>query len=322
MNFFKKPIASVLILAIILPMIMFSLPQRADAQVATIANCFGFGLGDLFGKAKEAISEEIFTEVTGVVSELATVPVSNIKEEKLLVQIDQSTGIVAQKQTCLDQIATMIAKKILRSLTDSIVNWAASGFDGNPVFISDVGGFFRDIGDEIAGDFIENSDLNFLCSPFRLDIQLGLSRQRAGQRSYFRCTLSDVVKNIENFTIGVNGNFNENGGWSGWYSMTQYPQNNPYGAQFLAEQELKARLSARIGQLETELSWGNGFFSYKDAKGNIITPGATIEKAISDAVGTDLKQLEMAQEFDEIINAITGALLKKALGGVGLIKGA
>ena len=46
---------------------------------------------------------------------------------------------------CIDAIAFALAKTLLAKLTDSIINWINSGFDGNPFYIGDTGNFFKNV---------------------------------------------------------------------------------------------------------------------------------------------------------------------------------
>src|SRR4029079_7200514 len=98
-----------------------------------------------------------------------------------------------------DQIAIDIAKLFLERIVDSTVDWINNGFEGNPAFVSNPAGYFRDIADGIAGNFIYGSDVGFLCSPFQdsLRVSLALSYARSAGR-YNRtpqCTLSGIVGN-------------------------------------------------------------------------------------------------------------------------------
>ncbi len=281
----------------------------------------GFSLGSVLGKMQTAIQ--------GFISSLLPIPLVDspipapfpvpVSDAGTHARLDVQTSIAAQnslKQNCLDKIATAIAKKILRDLTNSIVQWANSGFDGNPAFIQNPGKFFKQSADEIAGQFIEGTDLDFLCDPFKFNIRINIAQQSTF-RDQVNCTLSGAIKNAENFGSFTSGNFSQ-GGWNGWYSMTQNIQNNPYGAELAVQTELTGRQNKVQALLNQQLSWGSGFFSYKDKKGNIITPGKTIENAIGQTIGSDMRQLEIANQFDQILRAITGALMKKALGGLGI----
>jgi hypothetical protein len=53
------------------------------------------------------------------------------------------------------------------------------------------------------------------------------------------------------------------GGWNGWFSLTQNPQNNPLGFSILASQELADKTSAKQEDAKADLAQGDGFLSQK-----------------------------------------------------------
>lgn len=52
------------------------------------------------------------------------------------------------------------------------------------------------------------------------------------------------------------------------------------------------------------------------------TPGSVIEEQVNQALGSDMRRLELADDINEIINALMGQLVKQALGGIGGLLGA
>lgn len=238
----------------------------------------------------------------------------------------QSTLLI--KELTLDGIAHGLAKMVLKSMTQSILNWINSGFQGSPAFVSDLESFLINRADEIAGDFIYNDpNLNFLCSPFQLDVKVALAtsyqQTTRGGASSAQCTLSEVSDNIENF---LGGDF-QNGGWPAWFEVTQKPQNTPIGAYLLAEEEMYARIANDQGQTIRELDWGNGFLSFKvcdsssgsgspNEQCDITTPGAVIANQINSSLGAGQDALIEADEINEIISALFAQLAQQAITGL------
>lgn len=249
-----------------------------------------------------------------------------------------------------DGIAWLIAKIIIKQITASIVTWINQGFpDGGPGFISNPEAFFADVVDQEIGAFIYGSDLGFLCSPFQLEIRGALDfRKPFRQRA--QCTLTQIVGNIDNFINGIETQIGGAGGWNGWFSMTTQPQNNPYGAYEIARGELEVRIAGKTVLQGKIADWGKGFLSFSDpiCEANksrareiandvnqdseirrrnsqltvsscpIRTPGSFIESQLSNALGTDIRQLELADEINEIVTAALVQLTKMALGEIGL----
>jgi len=230
------------------------------------------------------------------------------------------------KEMSLDGIASGLAKLVLKSITQSILTWINSGFQGSPAFVTDLKQFLIDRADQVAGDFIYGSELGFLCSPFALDVKIALAttyqeQQHGGFDS--QCTLSDVTDNVEGF---LGGSFNE-GGWASWFEVTQNPINTPTGAYLAAESEMYARIVDEEGRVVRELDWGSGFLSFKVcgdtqvASGSqencsITTPGAVIEDALTVNLQSGTQALIEADEINEIIGALFAQLAQQAITGV------
>ena len=170
------------------------------------------------------------------------------------------------KEFVLDGLAWAIAKAIVSRLVANLVDWINSGFKGSPAFLSDFEGFLLGALDQAAGKFIyeELGEVgSFICSPFKLDIQIALALKYQTAREskpYEGCTLSGVIDNIEGF---LDGNFKE-GGWKDWINITSQPEKyTPYGQLLTAEAGLQARLVNSKGKELAHLNWGQGFLSGK-----------------------------------------------------------
>lgn len=235
----------------------------------------------------------------------------------------------------LDLIAITLARAALEGILNSTIEWVNTGFEENPAFVTDPEQFFTDIADGIFGEFIDGSDLGFLCSPFQAQVRLSLLRNyNAGQgigssENRFQCTLTDVVDNIDAFY----GDFNQ-GGWDAWFSMTQNSSNNPYDSYLDAQILLDSRIREAIGLQKEQLSWSSGFLSWAPCeienpetgqcikRGPAQTPGVVIEKQLETVLGTGVRQFELADEFDELVSALINQLLQRfVFGAQGLFSG-
>ncbi len=168
-----------------------------------------------------------------------------------------ANGVV--KEYGLDAVFFAIANLIIQRISASTVNWINSGFKGSPAYVVDPGAYFKDIGNKVAGQFIySNPNLNFLCSPISMRIKLALAQNYSEQNINWQCSLTDVYGNMDDFI-----NDFERGGWTKFFKLTQERQNNPIGAYLQAEGELAKRVAAAVGVKDKELSWGQGFMSFK-----------------------------------------------------------
>jgi len=255
-----------------------------------------------------------------------------------------------------DKCAWFFAKRAAQQISKSLVNWSRNGFRGNPTFVTDPEKFFGELADNIAGDFISGSELNFLCSPFQSKVRRALlinfeTVKSSGYLARSQCTFTEVVGNVEKF---VDGDFNE-GGWEGWFRLTQNRSNNPYGALLDAQSELEKRISGVITVENKKLDWGKGFLSWSDCaesypgtparpavlnldgsvrvsaveakpgackrEGPIKTPGTIIESQLNETLGTGQRSLEIADEMDEVLGIAISRLIGKLFDSTSVFSG-
>ena len=244
-----------------------------------------------------------------------------------------------------DNLAMTLAQQMIDRMVQSSVKWMQSGFEGNPAYVTDPRQFFTDIADQTAGSFIQK-DLGYLCSPFQANIRLSLM-QEYYEPQPFQCTLSEVTDNIEGFF----DDFSQ-GGWDAWFSMTQNPTNNPYGAYLKARVEIDSRIANAIGLEREDLDRNQGFLSYKkcpaeytvtdaqaaawkdnpeiyNSKGlkyqagdclddnlkTTVTPGTTLKAQLDKVLPSGLEKLISAQHMDQLVSGFAAGLLNKYVFG-------
>ncbi len=324
MNYFKKinkVISGLIILAILITPFA-SFPKKAHAVIPT-----------------QEVGTSLFQQIINTISTVSSEVLQYSNE---------------YKESVLDPLAYTVAKMIIRQVTSSIVNWINSGFQGSPAFVTDPNSFFLDIADQITGEFIAKSGtLTELCSNFNLDLRLALAfKYRPNVQKRYTCTLSTIINNginaVENASINgfTAGDFRQ-GGLPAFVSLTTEPQNNVYGAYIEAEYDLSWRVLSAQGQQQKELDQGKGFLSWKkctlwsdssNAVSNSLdpwgmntspgstdkktclkyetqTPGSTIAGALETQLGSPVRQLELADEFGEIVNALFAHLVTRVLQG-------
>lgn len=228
-------------------------------------------------------------------------------------------------------IYNLAMKTLLAHITDSIVTWINTGFEGSPSFVTDPENFLLGVGDEIAGEFInELTKFGWLCDPYRLNIQIALSLGIGSFKRQRKCTLTAIVKNFDDF---VTGTFKE-GGWKGWFYITTNPNAHPGTAFLSAQAELNKRMKQNEDMELKKLDWGRGFFSWRkceaykepdpfDSTNNslsecakwssIKTPGTVIQGQLEHTLGTSFRQMELADDIDKIVGALVSQLVTTVL---------
>jgi len=328
----KRSIALTLLVGLIVPALSMGVaPQRAEAQAPVgLAACASGFLGGILGVG--AVVGGVVAAGVGALGGLLAVPTNETNLSLLT-----NTGVTASaasvsaganssltiKECIIDPLLWILKEMIITMITQEILSWVGSGFHGAPVFLQDPVDFFKRVGDRALNVFLNQSGVEqFLCTPFRLDVQISVFLDYAVPSYSVGGASSCVHDGIfagtgGSFNILVEqGNLNNGGGLPALMGMLD-DRNNPIGSYFMYQSEAAARVNtvkASEGQL---LSYGNGYFSMScsGAGGTtrVCTPGEYIVGQVDDWSGGMLGQLEVADEVGEIINAILAALVREIL---------
>lgn len=253
--------------------------------------------------------------------------------------ISSLTDSLVIKEYVLDGIAFAIINMMIQQMSQDIISWINSGFQGDPAFIRNFDGFLTGIADRAVGEFIGGTELGaYLCSPFRIQIQAALEIQYTATRNFGApsnaCTLSGIEANIQNFLDGdvVMGS------WDDWFRITQNPQYNTHGAMLMAQEKLSMNIANARGQQTSILGWGDGMLSSQVCNGgeeynpdtdqmycpggySIVTPGTAIEDSLNEALAAPGQRIQMADEINEIFAALFNQLVTQAFNGIGGLLG-
>ncbi len=136
------------------------------------------------------------------------------------------------------------------------------------------------------------------------------------------------------------------GGWQGWLALTQAPQNNPIGFAILSQEELTKNQTIAKEQAKSELEQSGGFLSMKRCieeyvpvtlnsegkvvggytitrgvkagpsdpnckKSEVTTPGVVLASRLDAVISSDVRQLELADRFNESLNLIFTSAFNK-----------
>ncbi|KKU78125.1 MAG: hypothetical protein UY03_C0003G0007 [Parcubacteria group bacterium GW2011_GWA2_47_64] len=326
-----KILLGFLIVALIAPTVFFAYPQKAEAVVPlSLAQC---GIAKITAKIGAAISS-----ITSFGQKVPTVA------SKTDSAVATSAAGMDWVQCFMKGLVKILAKTLLHTFVQSIVNWINTGFQGSPSFVTNPEGFLNDVADQTIGRIIEDID-PLLCSPFRLDIRFALGLNLSlRNRQEIHCRLSDVIANVrgayDGFVTGTVGS----GNLSRWIHIAGTQQNNPYGAYMAASYDIGAGITSATGQQIKLLDWGKGFKSWRSCKrwgpkvkdeservirngpcleeGEIKTPGSVIVDQANESLKKTLTELEVAQELDEVFGALVNQLLYQVMRAGGGLLGA
>ncbi|HEX7651509.1 MAG TPA: hypothetical protein VF439_02220, partial [Candidatus Paceibacterota bacterium] len=183
--------------------------------------------------------------------------------QNTLTAIKSVTGCDA-KECGLDAIAWTISKMAIQTMTKSVVGWINNGFSGSPAFVSNVDVYLGQLGDAVANQFIGKLLTDpAIKSPFQTVVgtlaQANYLRSTAANGFFLQhpYTLNQYTTDDAGFISGRNFS----GGWQAWLAYGQ-PQNNPLGAQQLAQNELQKEIADAQTIAIKKLDWGQGFLSW------------------------------------------------------------
>lgn len=229
----------------------------------------------------------------------------------------------------LDSLMIAFARSQVDHITNATVNYINKG-PGNsgPQFLVDPIGDLGAIANGTAQPFLQSVGLGALCSPWRGKIQLALTQyyaQNAGRRpgdDYTgQCTFTGTIANLQNF---IDGDFSK-GGWQGWFELTQTPTGNPYAIFLDAKATLDSDQAIQEETTLLEANWGAGFLSFQKCKPsknstkggaskNVCvtkTPGSVINEQLQKVLGSEVDQLNLTNDFNQIMTALLGQLQKR-----------
>ena len=323
-----KILLGFLVAGLVIPAVLFVRPKKAEALLS-LAACFA---------AKGvAAAQATASAAPGAVLSVSTSDIANT------VQSGTSPAGTDWRSCFLGSLAKIIAKTLLHTFTQSIVKWINTGFEGSPSFVTNPEGFLNDVADQTIGRVIEDIS-PLLCAPFKLDIRFALGLNLSlNSREEVHCRLSDVISNVrgayDSFVTGTIGS----GNLSNWIHIAGTQSNNAYGAYIATTDIMSARIVSATGQQIKLLDWGNGFKSWRSCEkwgpdvksadgkttrkgacikeGPIKTPGSIIQDQTTGALGSTLRELELASEIDEVVGALINRLLVKAMTGAGGLLG-
>ncbi|HMP67330.1 MAG TPA: hypothetical protein PKA60_01095 [Candidatus Paceibacterota bacterium] len=218
-------------------------------------------------------------------------------------------GQLLSKEIMADGLAYCLLNGFIESILQSTIKWAKTGFDGSPVFIEDANRYFKQKEDEIWGEFLNGLSFGVLCQPWSIEIKLALLLEYKSDKEEL-CTLSEIEENLRRFR---NNDF-RNGGWKGWFKLTQSQNNNFYGRYDKEREIIQGKVNAQQNKLLLELNWANGFLSDVEVDENtrrrtVTTPGRLMANNIESTFNIPAGRLTVADELDELLSVVLNYFL-------------
>lgn len=246
--------------------------------------------------------------------------------------VAHNTNVLVYKECILDGITARIRETMVAFVIKSVLTYASTSNDGSPAFVTSVKNKRQNTSDKVKDEFIKGKRTAVIFETFRPNVRTALAQgyaqaTRKPENAYAHTIPDDKKDEFIEFTQG-NGKLE----WD-MYLLSIQPQNNPLGAYSLALNQMLADIDEKVSDEATELDWGNGFKSHKNCKqipaGNgtyeeyceIATPGTTIQNIVNYESLAGQRQLESADEIDELMGSLMSNIQTQILTSVGGLRG-
>lgn len=243
-----KFISALLIILIIMPSILLSMPKKVSAI---------WGVADISFDAP-VLAQGTVTAGATTSSAASQFSLLGLKLKDVAIWMGQ-------------QLLMQVAKKFLAEMTQATINWINSDFHGSPLFIENPGSFFKDIGKYAVRTLVDMIGYDTFRFPFGKQTALNVINSYKSQlATNAQYTLSKVI-NDPDLLIKYRNDFNY-GGWNGFLVNTQYPQNNYLGFNMMIQQNLASQLEGTLvapaQKIKDALQQGMGFLSPQTCPSN------------------------------------------------------
>ena len=240
------------------------------------------------------------------------------------------------KEYGLDPIAYALSQTVLNSMTQSVVNWVATGFNGSPAFVTDLQRNLLRLGDATANNYLAQ-----LQADGRIDSPFRSSVLASARDTYYRNTGGGAFGAANPYTLNrtcardtefLAGTYFDLDCFVGAF---RNPANNPFGSSLLTTDAVLRQVGVEEDERREELRQGNGFLSWRrcenepaapaagepidltqvDTTANcpIVNPGSAIYSAMTDVLGAPIARLTSADEINEIIVGLMSTLVNDLL---------
>jgi len=254
------------------------------------------------------------------------------EQEKERIKKEKEEIAKQQREKCFNGIAISLARSQLTSMTKYTMNWVNSGFNGDPMYVTNVTSFLDSVSQEIL-----QQELAKWKTGSEQDYPWGKSfarRQVEGYRSSKDATGS-LKQTLTSYlepgtTVEKYSDDFSSGGWDGWLALTQKSENNPLGFNINATELLNKKRQEAVEMYSDEINRNEGYLDQKECvewagvdddpnpdgspkclQFKTVTPGSNIKTKIDTYVNTPERQIELVRTMDDALNSLFAMLLNQ-----------
>ncbi|MCC2630355.1 MAG: hypothetical protein K0S38_164 [Candidatus Paceibacter sp.] len=217
--------------------------------------------------------------------------------------------------TSLDYWVKYAVKKFIEETQDQVIDWIRKGDNGNPIFETNLNRFLNVVYEETGQNYIDSlrGDSSPACGYFKDSVVSSLSSYfgfpNSGYSSTKNTCTAEATVSKSKLNSFVAGDFINGGGWETWAAVSQNEDSNPIGSFLSNRDYVNTAIANKQGTEREKLMWGSGTHSLEDENGDVTTPGSVIDDQMKHVLESNLRQLELADSFDDVITALVDTYL-------------
>lgn len=220
-----------------------------------------------------------------------------------------NTGFLVYKECILDGVARKIAENVSAEYLNQSYRAFGRGRGGNPQYLVS----WKDLNPRrlgIVGAELQRVGGSAMCDAFKRPVQGVLARSYLRNINepgrVYSCPVSTSAEAQAAFY--ANRGFT----YGSWFEVIR-PSGNLFGTAAETQVYLDQTLTEDDRNIRQMLDWGRGVFSVTDNAEDplderVITPGYLIADSIAQMSGSGFRQLENANEIDQVVGNLFGGL--------------
>ncbi len=273
------------------------LVNSTDSQIAASSTLSNDGIFGCRGVGAQVANVGTQTAIGGIY-----VPVNDAA-------VTLNTGFLVYKECILDGVARKIAENVSAEYLNQSYRAFSRGRGGNPQYLVNWDDLNpRKLG--IVGAELQRVAGSAMCDAFKRPVQGILAR------NYLR--VINEPGRVYSCPFGSSGEdqqafyANQRFTYGSWFNVIR-PSGNFLGAAAETQALIDRNLTEDDRNIRQMLDWGRGVFSTTDNAEDplaerVITPGFLIADSIAQLSGSGFRQLENANEIDQVVGNLFGGL--------------
>ncbi|MDB5238241.1 MAG: hypothetical protein JWM46_511 [Candidatus Kaiserbacteria bacterium] len=225
-----------------------------------------------------------------------------------------NTGYLVYKECVLRGIVDRQREGVTSALTKQMTVVYTSGRNGQAQFLQSIPQESTAFWTKSVVNSLQGSTLSAVNPAFKASIQRaiaqGYSASINARAQSLACPYTGDLKALET-------NPTQSFSWAGLASLMN-PNCLPYFAAIRANGVVMGDAASGWNDQMTQVGWGNGTYPVQtvDENGNIITvtPGAIVSSNIQQALQTGFRQLENANDIDQMVGALFAGITSQVTG--------